>query len=142
MMLKRQQKGIALLEAMIATIMLAIGLLGTIAMQTRAYSAMNDASLRAEATLASQEVIGLMNTDVPNVNLYAMASCAAPALRLQNWCEKTLVAIPNAAISVAVAPSSDASSTAVTVTIAWQLKAGPATTANRSTMTSYLAGSQ
>lgn len=142
MILKRQQEGIALLEAMIATIVLAIGLLGTIAMQARAYSAINDAGARTEATIASQELIGLMSTDVPNLAGYAMPSCATPVTPLQNWCARTLAAIPLATIGVAVTPAADKSNTAVTVTITWQRKAGAGNTANTSTMTSYLATSK
>ena len=141
MILKRQQQGVALLEAMIATIVLAIGLLGTIGLQARAYSAMNEASVRAEATIASQKLIGLMSTDVPNLSDYAMTSCTGGPALLRDWCADTQLAIPNAAVSIAVVPVAGGSSTAVTVTIAWQLKAGATGTANRSAMTAYLAGS-
>lgn len=141
MILKRQQEGVALIEAMIATIVLAIGLLGTIGLQARAYSAINDASQRAEATIASQKLIGLMSTDVTNLASYATASCTgAPAL-LTAWCADTIKAIPGATVGVVIAPLVTGSSTAVTVTIGWQLKAGTAGTANRSVMTAYLAGS-
>lgn len=141
MILKRQQEGVALLEAMIATVVLAIGLLGTIGMQARAYSAINDAGQRAEATIASQKLLGLMSTDVTNLAGYATASCTgAPAL-LTVWCAETINAIPGATVGVAVVPLATGSSTAVTVTIGWQLKAGSAGTANRSVMTAYLAGS-
>ena len=64
----------------------------------------------------------------------------APAL-LTNWCADTIRAIPGATVGVAVTPLSTGSSTAVTVTIGWQLKAGAAGTANRSVLTAYLAGS-
>jgi type IV pilus assembly protein PilV len=141
MILKRQQQGVALLEAMIATIVLAIGLLGTIGLQARAYSAMNDASARAEATIASQKLIGLMSTDVPHLGDYAMSSCTAAPTLLTDWCRDTRKALPGAAVTIAVTPLASGSSTAVTVTIAWQLKAGAAGMANSSSMTAYLAGS-
>lgn len=141
MILKRQQQGVALLEAIIATIVLAIGLLGTIGLQARAYSAMNDASARAEATIASQKLIGLMSTDVPHLSDYAMSSCIGAPTLLTDWCADTRVAIPGAAVTIAVTPLASGSSTAVTVTIAWQLKAGATGMANRSVMTAYLAGS-
>jgi type IV pilus assembly protein PilV len=141
MILKRQQQGVALLEAMIATVVLAIGLLGTIGLQARAYSAMNEASVRAEATIASQKLIGLMSADVTHLSSYTMSSCTGAPAPLTAWCADTQNAIRGAAVSVAVAPLASGSSTAVTVTIAWQLKAGAASTANRSVMTAYLAGS-
>lgn len=139
MKLKRQQEGIALIEAMIATVVLAIGLLGTIGLQARAYSAINDAGQRAEATIASQKLIGLMNADVTNLPSYVTSSCTGASALMTAWCAETIGVIPGATVSVAVTPL--ASSTAVTVTIGWQLKAGNASTANRSVMTAYLAGS-
>ncbi|MDQ2821811.1 MAG: prepilin-type N-terminal cleavage/methylation domain-containing protein [Pseudomonadota bacterium] len=141
MMIQRQQKGVALLEAMIAIIVLGIGLLGTIGLQARAYSAMNDAGQRAEATIASQKLIGLMSTDVTNLASYAATSCTGAPAVMTAWCTDTIKAIPGATIGVAVVPLATGSSTAVTVTIGWQLKAGAANTANRSVMTAYLAGS-
>ena len=141
MILKRQQKGAALLEAMIATIILGIGVLGTIGLQARAYSAMNDAGQRAEATIATQKLIGLMSADVTNLSSYAITSCSGASALLRVWCADTIDAIPGATVGVAVVPLSATGSTAVTVTIGWQLKAGAAVNANRSVMTAYLAGS-
>jgi type IV pilus assembly protein PilV len=137
------QNGIALIEAMIATVILAIGLLGTIGLQARAYSALNDASLRAEATIASEKLFGLMSTDVANLNSYAKTTSSVPGDVLSPWDKETKAAIPDATTAVTVTPTSNGtSSTAVTVTIQWQRKKGDATTANTSTMTSYLSGSR
>lgn len=145
--MRSTQRGIALLEAMIATVILAIGLLGTIGLQARAYSAMNEASMRAEATIASEKLFGLMSTDVANLSSYAMASGAAPNAVLASWANEvtgtptTKGTIPGAVISVAVAPNSGGTgSTAVTVKISWARKAGGPT--NTNTMTSYLSGSR
>jgi type IV pilus assembly protein PilV len=147
---RRQQRGIALLEAMIATVILAIGLLGTIGLQARAYSAMSDASMRAEAVIASEKLFGLMSTDIANLSNYAVVAGGTPGASLAKWAEEvrgnataTPVVkgtIPNAVISVAVAPNSNGTnSTAVTVKISWTRKSGGP--ANTSTMTSYLSGS-
>lgn len=150
MMQRRRQSGIALLEAMIATVILAIGLLGTIGLQARAYSAMNEASMRVEATIATEKLFGLMSTDVQNLPAYAMASGGTPGASLAKWVEevkgnststpKIPGTVPGAVISVAVAPNSNGTnSTAVTVKISWTRKAGGPT--NTNTMTSYLSGS-
>jgi type IV pilus assembly protein PilV len=147
MMQRRQQRGIALLEAMIATVILAIGLLGTIGLQARAYSAMNEASMRAEATIASEKLFGLMSTDVANLSSYAMAAGGTPNAVLAKWVDEVKGtadkkgSIPGATISVAVAANSGGTtSTAVTVKISWTRKAGGP--ANTNTITSYLSGSQ
>jgi type IV pilus assembly protein PilV len=138
--LRSSQRGIALLEAMIATVILAIGLLGTIGLQARAYSAMNDASARAEATLASEKLFGLMNTDVNNLSAYALATGGTAGAKLSPWLNETKKAIHDAVVTVSVKPASNGTtSTEVTVVITWQRKAGDPT--NTSTMTSYLSKS-
>ena len=147
MMRRHDQKGIALLEAMIATVILAIGLLGTVGMQARAYSALNDAGMRAEAAIASEKLFGLMSTDVKNLPSYALAAGATPGTALANWVNETKGTattrgtVPGAAITVVVAPNnSGTDSTAVTVKISWARKAGGPT--NTHTMTSYLSDSR
>lgn len=139
-MRRSSQRGIALIEAMIATVILAIGLLGTIGLQARAYSAMNDASARAEATMASEKLFGLMSTDIADLPSYVLAEGGNGGTKLGQWVKEVKKAIPGALAAVSVKPDSNGtSSTEVTVTIKWQRKAGDAT--NTSTMTSYLAKS-
>lgn len=134
------QQGIALIEAMIATVILAIGLLGTIGLQARAYSAMNDGSARAEATLASEKLFGLMNTDLANASSYVLAANGTASAKLAPWLTETKTAIRGATVTVSVTPASNGTtSTEVTVVIKWQRKAGDPT--NTSTMTSYLSKS-
>ncbi len=137
---RSSQRGIALIEAMIATVILAIGLLGTIGLQARAYSAINDASARAEATMASEKLFGLMSTDMLDLSSYVLPEGGDGGTKLGPWVKEVKNAIPGAAAAVSVKPNSNGtSSTEVTVTIKWQRKAGDAT--NTSTMTSYLAKS-
>lgn len=147
---RSQQRGVALLEAMIATVILAIGLLGTIGLQARAYSAMNEASMRAEATIASEKLFGLMSTDVGNLSAYSLASGGTPGAALTKWVDEVKGVsgnpakpgtVPGANVVVTVAPNSGGTnSTAVTVTISWTRKAGGPTNIN--TMTTYLSGSR
>lgn len=139
MMLQRQ-KGIALLEALLAAVVLAIGLLGTIGLQARAYAALSDASVRAEATIATEKLIGLMSTDQANLGSYAMATGGTPGARLAAWYAELQRAIPGANCSVVIAaPAAGTTLSAVTVTINWQRKAnGPV---SRQTVTSYVSQS-
>ena len=58
----RLQRGVALLEALIATVILAIGLLGAIGMQARAYTALSEAGLRGEATIFADRHPGALVT--------------------------------------------------------------------------------
>jgi type IV pilus assembly protein PilV len=140
MMARRAQRGVALLEAMIACVILAIGLLGTIGLQARAYSAMNDAGTRAEAVIASDKLFGMMSTDIANLNSYAVAAGAQPGAALALWYADTMHAIPGATISVVMAAAPTGNSTAVTITIAWKRKPTDVN-GNQNVVTSYLAGS-
>ncbi|MBA5637538.1 type IV pilus modification protein PilV [Duganella sp. LX20W] len=101
----RRQGGVALLEVMLAVLLLGIGLLGTIGLQARAYSALSDASMRAEATMATEKLLGVMNADLVNVAAgnYVFDGSAAPSTALAPWVEETQRYIPGAIITVAVA---------------------------------------
>ena len=121
--LNRRQHGIALLEAMLAVVILAVGLFGAVGMQARAISALSDAGLRAEATLATNELVGIMSTDTANLADFALAAGATPSARLSKWYGETRTAIPNAAITIAVTPTAGGSQSRVDLSIVWQRKA-------------------
>ncbi len=120
----RAQRGVALLEALIAVVLLAVGLLGTIGLQARAYSALTDATLRAEATLATEKLIGIMGNDQANVNKYAFAGAGTPDVRLEVWLADLRKQIPGASVVITVAPAKTVSGSAVDMTISWTRKAG------------------
>jgi type IV pilus assembly protein PilV len=136
---RRSQQGIALVEAMVAIAILALGLLGTLGMQARAYSALADAGMRAEATMAAEKLVGLMTTDQANLTSYALAAGATPNARLLPWYTETRSHIPNAQIVVAVSPASGTNSIEVVVTIGWTRKAGAAPSTHR--VSAYIAQS-
>lgn len=101
-MMRRRQGGAALLEALLAAVLLAIGLLGTVGLQARAYSALSDAGMRAEATIATEKLLGMMNNDVSNILSYAVAEGDDGGAAVAPWMAETAAAIPGAAISVAI----------------------------------------
>lgn len=137
---RRRQHGIALLEALIATLILAIGLLGAIGMQARAYAALSDAGQRADATMASEKLLALMTIDQANLSSYAYAGGAASA-KVAPWLAETRTLIPGANIAVTVA-SASATRSQVDISIAWQRKAGSGSPANVHAITAYIASSK
>lgn len=132
----RKQAGAAMLESIVAVILLGVGLLGTVAMQARSYAAINDAGLRAEATLAADRLVGIMSNDYDNIDKYTFAEKdkKQPAAALKPWMDETLAAVPGSAVDVVVARG--ATQTQVTVTIAWQRRKGDEP--NRHVMTTYI----
>lgn len=131
----RRQGGIALLEAMLAIVILGIGLLGTIGLQARAYSALSDAGMRAEATMAGEKLLGVMMADTANLAGYNLAENGTPGAAIAPWVAETRAAIPGAIVSVNV--TRQTVQTQVDIAIRWQRKAN--TDQNRHLLTSYIA---
>ena len=96
----RRQAGVSLIEALLAAVLLAIGLLGTIGLQARAYSALSDAGLRAEATIAADQLLGVMSADPTHLGDYALAAGEEPGERLSAWYQETRARIPGASMTV------------------------------------------
>ena len=120
----RRQEGVALLEALLAAVLLAIGLLGTIGLQARAHSALSDAGMRAEATIAAERLIGVMMSDSEQLAAYKLAPGGTAGTRLAPWYTATRKAIPGAQVEVAVVPAGAGLPTSVTIAIRWQRKSG------------------
>jgi len=132
----RRQQGMALIEALVAAVLLAIGLIGVIGLQARSQGALSDAGLRAEAVIAANRLQGTMSVDQANLAGYALAADGTPGTRLQPWLQETRNRIPNAGVAIAVgAPASGR--TRVAVTISWARKTGSA--ANQHSVVFYLA---
>jgi len=136
----RLQRGIALLEALLAVLLLAIGLIGTVGLQARSMAAMTDASLRAEATMAAEHLLGIMNSDQANLPAYAMAMGGSPGTQLAPWYNDTRLRIPNAQIEVQVLPTVGTRHYRVNLRIEWTRKSGGVT--NAYSVNSHIAASQ
>jgi type IV pilus assembly protein PilV len=140
--MKRRQSGIALLEVLLAVLILAIGLLGTIGLQARAYSALSEADMRAEATIATERLIGIMSNDQgadqSNLAAYALAAGGAPGTPLKSWYNATVAQIPGASITVVITPSGTRLAR-VDITIGWVRRKGDPLNQHR--LTSYIAAS-
>ncbi|WP_343733091.1 prepilin-type N-terminal cleavage/methylation domain-containing protein [Duganella sp.] len=133
----RRQGGIALLEVMLAIVILGIGLLGTVGLQARAYSALSDAGARAEATLAAEKLIGVINADLPNIAQYNLTEGGTPNAQLTAWATETRRNIPGATLSVQVQDQPAQNRYQVDISIRWQRKAH--SEQNRHRVTSYIA---
>jgi type IV pilus assembly protein PilV len=139
MIARRRQKGIALIESLVAVLLLAIGILGAIGLQARSSAALNDAGVRAEATMAANDLIGTIGVDLGNASSYALASGGTPGSKLTAWYVATQARIPNSVIAVAVTPGTSPAPTKVEITISWNRK--KSTDQNSYHVVSYLATS-
>jgi type IV pilus assembly protein PilV len=141
-----RQRGIALLEVLVAIVLLGIGILGTIGLQARSYSALADTGLRAEATMAAEKLIGVATNDLANLAAYALPANGSPSAALLPWYTETRGRIPGATITVAVVAPTNSAAGTIRVTIAWLRKKGSGSTTDAAnsatqTVTSYLAPS-
>lgn len=128
MNLRTRQHGAALVEVMIAVIVLAIGVLGAVGLQTKSLAALSNAGARVDAAIAAERVIGLMSTDQGNLASYVWNSTgtgvgAAPDV-LGNWMTETQALLPNATVVITVTPMVGSSAAQVGVTITWQRRTG------------------
>jgi type IV pilus assembly protein PilV len=131
----RRQQGVAMLEAMIAIVILAIGLLGSVGLQARSYSALSDASARAEATIAAEKLLGIMSNDAANVNSYVLSEGGTGGTAVAPWLAETKQAIPSAIVSVQVTQQTRRAM--VQISIRWTRKSGAEE--NKHVLTSYVA---
>jgi type IV pilus assembly protein PilV len=129
-----RQRGFALIEAMVAVVVLAVGLLGAIGLQARSLAALQDTAMRAEATMAAEKLIGLMSTDQANLGGYGYGGTGSVPASLAPWALETRTRIPNATFAVVVTPLISGSQ--VAVTIGWRRKAG--TAANQYRVSAYV----
>lgn len=137
---RRTQRGVALLEALLAVVLLGIGLVGTLALQARSVAALSEAGLRAEATIAANELLGVMNTDLAHLGDYAVAENARPGTRLAPWYEAVEDRLPGSIIVVTVTPAPGTTRTEVAISIRWKRTNSGAR--NRHDITSYLSQSE
>ena len=140
--MKKQQRGIALIEALIACVILAIGLIGTVGLQARAQSALMQADQRAEAAIAGEKLVGIMSNDqgVGQANLanYSKTASGGVPAALAPWHAETLKMMPGATISVTVTNDSPGI-TRVYMVIDWVRKKNDKSEQHR--LTTYIAAS-
>lgn len=124
----RSQRGVAILEAMVALLIFMIGTLGLIGLQATMTRAQTSSKYRADAANLAQQVIGLMWTDTGTARggSYSAATCAGHA-RCSAWQERVAAELPAGAGAVTVA------GTRVDVTITWTVPSEGTSTYSTST---------
>ena len=108
----RGSRGFALIEALVAILILSFGVMGLVGLQVAMTKAQTTSKFRADAAFLASDLVGAMWADVPHIASYATASCSAYA-RCNAWSTKLAAALPNGASTVTVAAN------VVTITITW-----------------------
>jgi len=99
----RHQRGVMLIEALIAILIFSIGILGIIGLQATAVQQSTDAKNRAEAAYLADQLMGQMWTDSRSVaNLQAKyQSCGSGCTGFWTWYGNVKNTLPGVADSIA-----------------------------------------
>jgi len=98
---QRADRGFMLIEALVALLIFAFGVLGIVGLQASMTKAQTQSKSRADASLLVQQLLGSMWSDTPNLAAYSTANCAGYA-RYSEWAARVAAALPNGAATVDV----------------------------------------
>lgn len=113
-----RQTGVALLEVLIAILLISFGILGIIGLQANAIGFTTDARNRIEAGALADRIVAQMWVDPANLASYDWAGSGSPPAVLASWVDDVKAALPNA---TSLPPTVDIGiDNVVTVTLRWQ----------------------
>ncbi len=129
-MLRQSQRGVALLEAMVAIFIFSIGILAVIGMQASSIRNSSEAKYRAQASFLANQIIGQIWADQANISTYASraGNCAGTGTTSTNtdaiaWLNTVASTLPGAT-AARQGIQIDTSNNQVTVTVCWQTAPG------------------
>ena len=126
----RGTRGFVMLEALVGGLIFAVGVLGVVALQASMTQAQTVGKSRADAIYLADELVGLLWSDLPNLNSYNSAQCSGYA-RCSDWSDKVARALPGGTPTVTV----NASTGVTTIAIAWSTRSGTQTYATTTAVT-------
>jgi len=123
------ERGVMLIEALVAILIFSIGILAVVGMQAVAIKDVTSAKYRSEAAFLAQELLAQMWTDNGNIGVYAFAGAGAPPARILPWVNKVQLRLPDAGNQLPIVtltnplPPAPAVPTGATVqiTVRWRL---------------------
>ena len=113
--------GFAMLEALVAMLVFALGILGMVGLQASMKREQTAAKLRSDAAYLASEFVGNMWGDIPNLGQYSSANCNGYA-RCRDWLNKVAATMPGGSATLLLTPGADF--TDVSVTVIWVLPGG------------------
>src|SRR5258708_13754033 len=91
------ERGVMLIEALVAILIFSIGILAVVGMQAVAIKDVTSAKYRSEAAFLAQELLAQMWTDNGNINPYAFPGTGTPPAKIQGWVNKVQSRLPDGA---------------------------------------------
>jgi type IV pilus assembly protein PilV len=123
----KSQKGVLLLEAMIAILLFSVGVLAVVGLQANAIKNVSQSKFRSDAAFMANQILGQMWADRTNVANYALPS--GSSANVTAWKTQVGATLPNAtganAPTITITPTAYAGPPAytsyqITVTVRWQ----------------------
>lgn len=112
----RPQQGVALIEAMIAILIFAFGVLGLVGLQAAMTQAQTTGKIRADAANLASDLFALVQTDhATMLGQYSSANCAGYS-RCNDWKTKVRSVLPDGQVVLAA----NEGTRTVQVTLSWQ----------------------
>ena len=123
------ERGVMLIEALVAILIFSIGILAVVGMQAVAIKDVSGAKYRSEAAFLAQELLAQMWTDNGNINTYAYVGAGTPPDKIKVWVKKVQDHLPDVANQLPVVtltnplPVGSPTPTGATVqiTVKWRL---------------------
>lgn len=118
---RHAQRGVSLIDALIAIVILSFGLIGMTRMQGRMVSSATDAQLRTTAVQMADELLNTVLVDTTNAACYTVpqsGACGSTAAtgRATDWSTRVAATMPG---SVTKTVTLDAATGRMTVSIGW-----------------------
>lgn len=115
------QKGFVILEAMVAIMVFALGILGLVGVQAAMTREQTTSKIRADAAYLASQLVGEMWVDIPNLSQYASGNCNGYT-KCADWLNKVAVNLPSGSSTVTV----DSATGDVSITVSWTMPGGDA----------------
>ena len=114
---QRGLRGVALIEALVAILIFAFGVLGIIGLQASMTRAQSAAKVRGDAASLASELVGILWVEsVANRANYTTANCANQPACL-DWKNKVAASLPGSSTALSV----DTTSGEVSITLTWNV---------------------
>ena len=117
-----RQEGFALLEALVAMLVFALGILGMVGLQANMTREQTASKLRSDAAYLASELVGTMWGDIPNIGQYTAGNCSGYT-RCNDWLSKVAATMPGGSATLP-ATNPAANNGDVSVTVIWTLPGG------------------
>lgn len=102
--LPRSQRGFMLLEALVAMLIFAVGVLGIVGLQASMTKAQTGSKFRADAAFLAQRLIGSMWADRTGLNNYDTGTGCSSHARCSQWVAEVSSQLPEGEATVVVTP--------------------------------------